>query len=117
MNDIREYAEGYPVEIKRHDNGRIIIEAINEGGNNVTQVDLLDVINYYKSNGKIKYLSQSIKLSIFKYGKYLISFTIEFPIDIKTNEIISIIDNELKISYQDINIIIPVDEFQVAFDL
>jgi hypothetical protein len=47
LNDIREYTEGYPVEIKRHDNGRLIIEALNEGGYNATQVDLLDVINYY----------------------------------------------------------------------
>ena len=44
---IREYNEGFGAEIKK-ENGRWVIEALNEHGYNFTSVDLLDVINCYK---------------------------------------------------------------------
>lgn len=57
--EIREYSEGYPVEIEqitKHPTielkgvGRWIIDAQNEGGHNGTEVDLLDVIDWVKQN-------------------------------------------------------------------
>lgn len=46
---IKEYAEGLPVEILEL-NGRLIIQALNEGGNNGTRVDLNDVIDWVICN-------------------------------------------------------------------
>lgn len=46
---IKEYVEGFPVEILEF-NGRPIIQASNEGGNNGTRVDLIDVINWVVCN-------------------------------------------------------------------
>jgi hypothetical protein len=57
--DIREYGEGKVVEIIEHDGyyynrpetkGRLVIIALNEGGHNSTEVDLLDVIEWVKKN-------------------------------------------------------------------
>ncbi|MGP0086400.1 MAG: hypothetical protein ACLP0B_22695 [Steroidobacteraceae bacterium] len=49
MADVCEYAEGYPVELRRdEDNGRLVIRATNEGGHNVTHVDLFDVLHWLK---------------------------------------------------------------------
>jgi hypothetical protein len=47
--NIREYVEREPVEIKERD-GRLIIEALNEGGHNGTEVDLMDVIKWVEVN-------------------------------------------------------------------
>ena len=48
-NNIREYAEEYPVQIefdkKRQ---RYVIIALNEGGYNSTSVDLVDLLEYVK---------------------------------------------------------------------
>ena len=44
---IREYGEGYSVEIGRR-NSRDVIRASNEGGFNCTEVDLIDVLKYVK---------------------------------------------------------------------
>jgi hypothetical protein len=46
MEDVREYAEGYPVELWRNREGRVIIRAFNECGNNVTEVDLYDLLEW-----------------------------------------------------------------------
>ena len=43
LDGVREYAEGYPVEIRRY-NGRLTIRAYNEAGCNYTEVDLWDLI-------------------------------------------------------------------------
>lgn len=48
--DIRDHYEGAPVEIKRLDNGRYTVVAYNQGGNDATAVDLLDVIKFYEDN-------------------------------------------------------------------
>ena len=50
---IREYYEGYDVEIEwgdaRDGNAtRYVIKAYNEGGHNSVHVDLIDVVNYVK---------------------------------------------------------------------
>jgi hypothetical protein len=46
---VREYSEGYDVELGvEEDNGREVIIAVNEGGHNITQVDLLDLIAWLK---------------------------------------------------------------------
>ena len=47
--NIREYVEREPVEIKEKD-GRLVIEALNEGGHNGTEVDLMDVIEWVEVN-------------------------------------------------------------------
>jgi hypothetical protein len=47
ISGAREYSEGYPVELVREPKtGRMSILARNEGGNNVTLVDLWDVIDW-----------------------------------------------------------------------
>jgi hypothetical protein len=50
LSRVREYCEGYPVEFKKNEQGRWIIEAFNEGGYNGVEIDLLDVIRKYESN-------------------------------------------------------------------
>jgi hypothetical protein len=47
MGGVREYTEGHPVSLAWRD-GRLVIWAVNEGGNNVTAVDLLDVLEWAK---------------------------------------------------------------------
>ena len=60
MDGVREYAEGYPVQLQtlNADNvyshpeahGRLAILAVNEGGHNCTQVDLLDLLVWVTRN-------------------------------------------------------------------
>ena len=47
---VREHTEGYPVELVRQagTDGRLIIRACNEGGNNETLVDLWDLIDWLR---------------------------------------------------------------------
>jgi len=47
---IREYGEGEPVEIWLRGNGRVVIRAWNECGNNHTDVDLFDLLDWCRSN-------------------------------------------------------------------
>lgn len=50
MAGVREYSADYPVELREdEDNGRLVIRAINEGGHNVTHVDLLDLLAWLRS--------------------------------------------------------------------
>ncbi len=49
MDGVREYAEGYAVDLMRDpDAGRLVIRATNEGGHNVTHVDLLDLLGWLR---------------------------------------------------------------------
>jgi hypothetical protein len=51
ITNIREYAEEMPVKILTdEDNGRLVIQALNECGHNLTLVDLIDVIEWVKVN-------------------------------------------------------------------
>ncbi len=47
MDGVREYCESYPVRLMERD-GRLCIEAENEGGYNSTEVDVLDVLAWVK---------------------------------------------------------------------
>ena len=47
MEGVREYAEEFPVELRVSD-GRIVVRAKNEGGHNVTEVDLFDLLAWYE---------------------------------------------------------------------
>ena len=47
MKDIREYVEGFPVELDI-DRGREVVIACNDGGYNSTAIDILDLIAYLK---------------------------------------------------------------------
>jgi len=49
LEGVREYCEEDPVDIVRI-NGRLAIQAHNECRNNVTQVDLLDTIEWVRIN-------------------------------------------------------------------
>jgi hypothetical protein len=45
MDGVREHGESYPVEIWRYGKDRrLVVRALNQGGNNYTNVDLLDLI-------------------------------------------------------------------------
>ena len=47
MIGVREYGEGYPVELVRNQaTNRLVLRAHNEGHNNVTEVDLFDVLEW-----------------------------------------------------------------------
>jgi hypothetical protein len=49
----REHTEGYPVELVREPKtGRLSILAKNEGGSNVTLVDLWDVVDWLRLGPK-----------------------------------------------------------------
>lgn len=68
MNGVREYNENYPVSVQlitdeslsyfcdsknekiNHGLNRLVISALNEGGHNSTQVDLIDLLKYVKTN-------------------------------------------------------------------
>jgi hypothetical protein len=48
MESVRERTGGHPVELWRNsESGRLVIRAKNESGNNVTEVDLWDVIQWF----------------------------------------------------------------------
>jgi hypothetical protein len=50
-NEVREYAEGYAVQIVlNEENNRLCVEATNEGGYNGTSIDLLDLLNWVLKN-------------------------------------------------------------------
>ena len=51
--EVREYAEGENVEIDAHENGRLIVRAINQGGHDSTEIDLQDLLIYVKNNHPI----------------------------------------------------------------
>ena len=47
MEGVREYMEGFPVELWRHEKtGRLVIRAQNEDHNNATDVDLWDLLGW-----------------------------------------------------------------------
>lgn len=49
MTGVREYAEGYPVEIQIDDkSGRAVVVGRNEGGYNEVAIDLMDLIGWLK---------------------------------------------------------------------
>ena len=50
MPKIKEYCEGYPVNIIQYENGVYVIDATNEGGYKCTHVDLMDVILWIKEH-------------------------------------------------------------------
>jgi hypothetical protein len=50
MTGVRELTEGYAVELWRNEQtGRLVVRAKNEGGNNVTEVDLWDLIRWFST--------------------------------------------------------------------
>jgi hypothetical protein len=51
LKDVTELTEGYDVEIVRHD-GRLALRAKNEGGNNETIVDLLELAEWLQRGPK-----------------------------------------------------------------
>jgi len=48
--DIREHSEKLPVNINLTNKNRLVVAALNEGGCNGTDVDLLDILSWVKSN-------------------------------------------------------------------
>ena len=52
MQGVREYGEGFDVELDREaSTGRLVIRAKNEGGYNETIVDLRDLIDWVMEHG------------------------------------------------------------------
>ena len=52
MEGVREYAEGFEVKLDEL-GGRAIVNAWNEGGCNVTQVDLLDLLKWVEQHKEL----------------------------------------------------------------
>lgn len=48
--DVREHTEGAAVELWLKRSGRVVVRAFNECGNNYTDIDLLDLLNWTKGN-------------------------------------------------------------------
>jgi hypothetical protein len=47
LDGVREHTERWPVELRREvERGRLLITAYNEGHNNMTQVDLFDLLDW-----------------------------------------------------------------------
>ena len=53
LEEVREYAEGFPLQMGE-ENGRPTIIARNEGGYNSTHVDLLDLLEWARESGHCK---------------------------------------------------------------
>ena len=49
LESVREYAEGFPVEILTHENGREVIRAENQGGYDCVLIDLKDLLDAIKN--------------------------------------------------------------------
>ena len=49
LSGVREYSEGYPVEVWLREDGRVVVRAFNECGNNRTDIDLLDLLAWSKT--------------------------------------------------------------------
>ncbi|MCS3496510.1 hypothetical protein ABIF63_002554 [Bradyrhizobium japonicum] len=53
MDGVREHGEGFPVHLMREQNsGRLLIRAFNESGNNYTDVDLGDLVQWLRFGPK-----------------------------------------------------------------
>lgn len=65
MDGVTEYAEGYPVRIRATEGvwrstggpkesrpgfGRLVVAAVNEGGHNCTEVDLVELLAWVKTH-------------------------------------------------------------------
>jgi hypothetical protein len=50
MEGVDEYIDGSQVELTRNNLGHLVIEASNEGGYNCTQVNILQLIQWLKTN-------------------------------------------------------------------
>lgn len=54
MDGVREYAEGFPVELVWNDElGRAVIVGINQDGYDGVEIDLLDLVQWLQ-NGKTR---------------------------------------------------------------
>lgn len=49
MGGVREYAEGFAVELA-DESGRAVVVAKNEGGYNCTQVDVADLVAWFRAH-------------------------------------------------------------------
>ncbi len=48
LGGVREYTENYPVALWRRPDGRLVVVAKNEGGNNNTVIDLFELIEWLR---------------------------------------------------------------------
>ena len=48
LTGVSEYCEGYPVELWLNRDGKTTIVAESEGGNNLTQIDMLGLIDWLR---------------------------------------------------------------------
>lgn len=52
MQGVREHGEGYPVELWVNEAGRVVVRAYNEGHQNITDVDLSDLMDWLRNGPK-----------------------------------------------------------------
>jgi hypothetical protein len=50
---VREYCEEMQVELRMRSNDRLVIRCYNECGNNITEMDLMDLLEYLKKQGAV----------------------------------------------------------------
>ena len=51
LSDVHELNEGNPVELWVLENARAVVRCMNECGNNYTDLDLFELLEWAKSNG------------------------------------------------------------------
>lgn len=59
LSGVREHTEGVPVELWVNSLGRIVIRAYNECGNNITDVDLMDLLDWTRTSGTAYSISRT----------------------------------------------------------
>lgn len=50
LRGVHEYCEGYAIELWRNEKHRLVVRARNEGYNNFTDVDLLELLKWAADN-------------------------------------------------------------------
>jgi len=70
MTGVREYSEGYPVELVRNQaTNRLVLRAHNEGHNNVTEVDLFDVLEWLQKGPQESRSAEGVSMRLGVMGK------------------------------------------------
>lgn len=55
LPNVREWAEGLPVEVWVNRAGRLVLKALNEDGHNTTEIDVFDLIDWFdKESGHFR---------------------------------------------------------------
>ncbi|MHC1592167.1 MAG: hypothetical protein ACXQS8_08775 [Candidatus Helarchaeales archaeon] len=66
LDGVCEYVEGYPVSIKNEE-GRLVIDATNEGGYNGVEIDLLEFLDWLCNPANREKLRETFNIDLPYY--------------------------------------------------